>query len=134
MITVTKKTANGNNVCKDIDESTGNTNLDITADNAIGFTCEFPCGYRTVDGGVTQNIDECALDTVEAVCGDANAVCTNNDGSYDCACKTGFGRSIVCQDIEVPTKCTNLGINADNAIGFSCECQAGFISGWWCTI
>ena len=33
------------------------------------------------------DIDECAADTSPC---EANADCTNNEGSFTCACKTGF--------------------------------------------
>ena len=39
------------------------------------------------------DLDECILNSHSC---DANAVCTNNHGSHDCTCKTGFsgdGRS-----------------------------------------
>ena len=38
--------------------------------------------------------DECALDTDDC---DANAVCTDTDGSYECACNDGYsGDGFTC--------------------------------------
>ena len=83
-----------------------------------------------IGNNVCKDIDECQLDTVEAVCGDANAVCTNNDGSYDCACMTGFGRSISCPDIDECTLGTD-NCSADSTCtntegSFECACNDGF--------
>ena len=40
------------------------------------------------------DVDECALGTDNCA---ANAICTNTDGSYTCACNTGYsGDGITC--------------------------------------
>ena len=70
------------------------------------------------------------FNTVEAVCVDANAVCTNNDGSYDCARKADFGRSIVRLDIDECTLGTDdccADATCYNTEGsYACSCNAGF--------
>ena len=53
-------------------------------------------GYEDSGGnGQCSDIDECA--TAKHNC-DSNAECTNSDGSFTCACKTGFtGDGVQCQ-------------------------------------
>ena len=58
-----------------------------------------------------------------------NAACTNNDGSYECACNDGYaGDGFTCEDVSEcdadvcgdNTACTNL------PGSFSCACLDGF--------
>jgi len=60
--------------------------------------CGVECGYAC-DGGepsVCTDIDECALGTDKC---DANAICTNTPGSFDCVCDLGyFGNGLTCAE------------------------------------
>ena len=43
----------------------------------------------------TSDVDECTANTHNC---DSNAACTNSDGSYACACNTGYeGDGIICE-------------------------------------
>ena len=102
------------------------------ANNEGSYECNCDIGYKKPDNGnnVCKDIDECQLDTVENVCGDVNAICTNNVGSYECVCRNGFGRSIVCPDInECDLGTHNCNANAactNNEGSFDCNCDDGF--------
>ena len=72
------------------------------------------------------DIDECLGNPC-----DGNATCSNNAGSYSCACNSGFsGNGTVCQDID---ECTTGQHSCDanaacsNTIGsYSCACNTGY--------
>ena len=72
------------------------------------------------------DIDECLGNPC-----DGNAKCSNNAGSYSCACNSGFsGNGTVCQDIdECTTNQHSCDANAacSNTIGsYSCACNTGY--------
>ena len=50
------------------------------------------------------DIDECELET--DMCDPNHAVCTNNDGSYDCSCIVGFsGNGRTCGKLNMKSFC-----------------------------
>ena len=63
---------------------------------------------------------------------DANAACTDTEGSYTCACLDGFeGDGLTCSNINecadpALNNCDNNAQCQDLAPGFSCTCNAGF--------
>ena len=73
-----------------------------------------------------SDIDECATNT--SGCSQA---CTNNDGSFNCACDEGYellDNERTCRDINECLlgvhDCQQLCVNTDG--GFKCECNSGF--------
>ena len=90
-------------------------------------TCECKDGYSFDMYNACVDIDECLLDYC-----DQNANCSNKEGFYDCACKTGYsGDGYFCYDVDEcetdehdchgRSKCIN-------TIGsFTCFCPAGTV-------
>ena len=75
----------------DIDEcKKGTDGCQKICENTIGsFNCA--CPNRTTlnaDGKTCDDVDECKQANI---CG-ANAECVNSYGTYDCLCKSGFGK------------------------------------------
>ena len=125
----------------DCDEGTGDCDADLTngcetdlntttehcgeCDNACEVNkgtvaCEEGACVATCDDGwagetCDTNVDECAAETSPC---DANATCTDNDGSYDCACNSGYaGDGVDCAASACP----------ENAEGDpACACKAGY--------
>ncbi|XP_041379174.1 neurogenic locus notch homolog protein 1-like, partial [Gigantopelta aegis] len=87
--------------------------------------CDGDCkqGWRDVD--CTQDINECEQNP----CG-LNANCTNTNGSYTCACRTGYsGDGHSCTDINecLNQKSCDINANCTNTDGsYTCTCQAGY--------
>ena len=76
------------------------------------------------------DIDECERGTNEC---DVNSICTDNIGSYDCSCNTGYsGDGFSCEDVDECNETNpmhNCNVNADclNTVGsFMCTCRAGY--------
>ena len=98
----------------------GNTNTGDGCSDA----CVVEDGYTCAEAGVAcVDVDECGADT--SPCG-ANATCTNEPGTFSCACNEGFeGDGETCTDIDEcaadtsPCKEDEICTNTDGS--FSCE-------------
>ncbi|XP_067048022.1 loricrin-like isoform X2 [Acropora muricata] len=84
----------------------------------------------------TEDVDEC---TVSPPFCHVNAQCSNNIGSYNCTCNTGYiGNGKTCTDVD---ECTvsppfcHVNAQCSNNIGsYNCTCNTGFIgNGKTCT-
>jgi hypothetical protein len=123
--------ASGTASC-DADWATGCETDILTSSNHCG-DCAAPCsvvnGTVVCEGGVCvptcdagwngsacdNNIDECGGET--SLC-DANATCTDSEGSFSCACNDGYaGDGTTCALADCPA-------NGENAP--SCACMAGY--------
>ncbi len=82
--------------------------------------------------GICGDVDECT--ETPDICGD-HATCTNEIGSYNCECHSGYGNHVVnvgCSDIDEctvnPTICGTTGdptcVNTDGS--YNCQCPQGF--------
>ena len=76
------------------------------------------------------DIDECTRGTHQC---DMNATCTDNIGSYDCSCNTGYlGDGFICEDINEcnetsPMHNCDINANCNNTDGsFTCTCHHGY--------
>lgn len=74
------------------------------------------------------DVDECAAD--ESPC-DANASCTNSDGSYACECNAGWtGDGATCEKIDYcnvdPAPCSPNATCTSGDLEATCECQSGW--------
>ena len=96
---------------------------------------------------VCKNIDECTGTDVLVNDCIAEAVCSNTDGSFTCACNASFndvkGDGTVCDQIDEcadgtdtcheNASCTNIDITCENGQctteGFTCEYNPGFSGG-----
>jgi hypothetical protein len=104
---------------------------DSNAEAADGCdaACAVEAGWECLTAGSPcTDIDECAADA--APC-DANATCTNSDGSYACACGEGFeGDGTACTDIDecaadaAPCDANATCTNSDGS--YTCACNEGF--------
>ena len=85
-------------------------------------------GY-TYNGVTCVDVNEC--ETNKHNCS-SDAICTNTDGGFTCACKAGYkGDGKICVDVDecaegkdnchTKAKCTN------TEGGFTCACNAGYI-------
>ncbi|CAB3401851.1 unnamed protein product [Caenorhabditis bovis] len=78
--------------CADVDEcANGLHNCHATArcQNYVGgYACFCPMGYRKLDDGSCEDIDECK-EHHSTCCGE-NAQCRNKPGGYTCECLKGF--------------------------------------------
>lgn len=91
-----------NTACVGIDECADDATNTCEApavchDTDASFECRCSEGYFAASGGngnapvVCENINECNQPTiVQAQC-DANALCVDTDGSFECQCSDGFG-------------------------------------------
>ena len=139
--------------CIDIDEC--QTNNGGCAHNCVNNTplsntdqthsCTCNTGFKiveTTDGSVAtecEDIDECKLTGNDRVC-DENATCTNNDGSFTCACnefwrgdKNASGLPNTCIDTDEcalgTDNCSDPNGFCRNLIGspgWECPCQFGY--------
>jgi hypothetical protein len=140
----------GGSVCEDVDECSRESDS-VCNSNAICFDLNgtFACGRRETDGtqtfdvcnagytgdGITcENIDECEeAMTFGTVACQANAKCTDTNGSFACDCVSGYELNIkddTCEDVHEcdanPEICGDAAWLCVNTIGaFNCECPDG---------
>ena len=90
-----------------------------------------PPGFVPSGGAAPcMDVDECADQTDNC---DANATCTNVDGSFTCACNAGFnGDGVTCTDTGdcANDPCADAGdansTCTEGATGYTCACSAGY--------
>uniref|UniRef100_A0A3Q1JLU3 Adhesion G protein-coupled receptor E8 n=1 Tax=Anabas testudineus TaxID=64144 RepID=A0A3Q1JLU3_ANATE len=125
-------------VFSDIDEclrTLGICGPDTDCTNTIGsYICTCSVGFSATNSSLPpgssnqcEDIDEC----LQNVCG--NGICSNNPGSYDCKCNTGYqlvpNATTVCQDVDecsISGICGPLSICTNMPGTYSCACQAGY--------
>lgn len=97
---------------------------DIGAFEYCGEDSCCPEGYENIDG-VCTDVDECALET--AGC-DANAECTNVEGSAVCACEDGyFGDGFSCTTCSTCPSDQGVAEACTATVDTTCEaCDAGY--------
>lgn len=108
------------------------------------FDCPTSCsGNADCTDGTFCIASECAADADECADGthncDANATCTNTEGSFSCACDSGYsGDGTTCTDDDECTAGTDscdanaTCVNVDG--GFACGCDGGYSgNGFTCT-
>ncbi|CAH1251723.1 FBN3 [Branchiostoma lanceolatum] len=94
---------------------------------APGYSCECLAGYTMLaDNTTCVDIDECSTDAHDC---DAEATCTNTEGSFNCTCNTGYtGDGTTCTDIdECQTSnggCDRICLNMEGS--YQCACDSGF--------
>eukprot|EP00055_Hartaetosiga_balthica_P017745 m.122278 g.122278 ORF g.122278 m.122278 type:complete len:1122 (+) comp9393_c1_seq4:241-3606(+) len=98
--------------------ATCNTNTNMCECNS-GFSSAVGHGYDCDD------VDEC-----QTTCTSSNTVCTNTDGSYMCACESGYMITDpdTCGDVnECDTMCMgNLQVCTNTLGSYTCECETGY--------
>merc|ERR1712176_741202 len=139
-----KKPANGKNICKDVDECTGqdiltnNCDALATCSNTDGsFTCACNAGFADTngDGTLCDQVDECADASLNDC--DPLATCSNlditadNTAGFACVCNEGYvGDGTACKDIDEcadgTAQCPENSTCANNDGGFDCTCNEGF--------
>ncbi len=133
--------------CDEDDQNGCETDLQISLENCgecgsvcgaengtgecIGGSCAITCdaGFEQLDDGVCTDVDECDREIDDC---DVNASCTNEEGSFSCACNDGFeGDGTNCADIdECADGASDCGANAvciNEDGGFSCACDEGYV-------
>ena len=116
--------------CVDIDECLQSTSLcqGMKCRNAIGsFQCYCEVGFYANGSNTCTDINECLSNPCEDVC-------VNKEGSYECACKDGYGLTATnggtsCVDIDECQQNASLcqGMKCRNAMGsYQCYCEVGF--------
>ena len=139
--------------CEDIDECAdpvrraaieNDCHADAACTNTIGsYECGCNDGYFG-NGTDCENSNECGTDTAGVLGGvtdgfwdthncDANANCTDNVGSFDCACNDGYsGNGTFCEDVN---ECDDAALNQCHADsdcmnldgGYNCTCHDGYV-------
>eukprot|EP00961_Rhodomonas_salina_P077043 1033650-Rhodomonas_salina.2 len=95
----------------------------------VSAVCVCTAGFRR-SGPACEDADECAAGA-DNNC-DANAACANTDGSFTCACNSGFSGSdgTECANIDEcmagSDNCDGNGACTDTDGSFTCWCNAGF--------
>ena len=110
------------------------SNVRVTAETGNNFiesirydigTCD--SGYTGDETGACTDDDECSLGTDNC---DTNASCTNIDGSFSCACNSGYSGDGVTCDADV-LKCVKFttadGTSAEGYFGFTAKSTEGRI-------
>ncbi|XP_060566863.1 nidogen-1-like [Ruditapes philippinarum] len=96
----------------------------LAAKNVVTCDCTgsgYTGDYCTVD------VDECASSSSNNC--DENAQCTNTNGSFTCACNTGYtGDGVSCTDIDEcdNTPCDSNATCENTAGSFTCTCNTGY--------
>ena len=77
---------------------------------------------------IPLDINECSTGVQDC---HSNATCTDNDGSFSCACITGFsGDGVTCSDVDECTEGSHscdTNANCTNNVGnYTCECNTGW--------
>lgn len=106
-------------------------NSTCIAQTASTFVCVCAQGYIDQNGACVD-IDECV--NAELLC-DPNATCTNQPGSYQCGCNSGYedtnGDGTLCRQIneclEGTDQCDANASCTDTEGDYECECDAGYI-------
>ena len=139
--------------CTDINECKMNSNSCCANEDCVNsegnYSCECKDGWRksensslSISERCTSNhinplcveVDECADEThnCSSQNGQANALCTNTIGSFQCTCTQGWqGDGFYCNDIN---ECANGSVCGDNQFcintvgNYSCSCLEGFTS------
>ena len=74
------------------------------------------------------DINECIEETDDC---SENAICINNQGSYECQCNSGYeGDGKTCDDVDECESTDSCSVNADciNSLGsYSCSCKTGYL-------
>jgi len=122
-------TGNGYSSCLDISDCYSQCVHGFCSDLGVDdFKCTCDDGY--MNRKCDYDINECTTYTHECA---RHALCTNNDGSYTCACNGGWSgdgasQGTGCMDIDDCAsnpcdygECTDQGADA-----YTCECQEGF--------
>jgi hypothetical protein len=89
-----------------------------------GGLCVLACDDGWEGSLCDTNIDEC----LNSPC-DANAACTDNEGSFSCACNTGYaGDGLSCSNVDecLSNPCGANAACTDNAGSFTCACNTGY--------
>ena len=128
-----KKPANGNNICKEINEcKDGIHNCHEWAEctNTAGsFECK--CGAGTIGNGVQcTQVDECKTGLHEC---DPNATCKDQDFGYSCSCNSGWVQGdteFACVDKDEcndgTAECPDHSTCINNPGSYDCECNNGY--------
>jgi hypothetical protein len=102
---------------------------DGLADSADGVCVPCGAGYTGFDRDCTD-VDECAT---AGFCGTGAASCTNEPGTFRCACAAGYATAAatgaLCENIDECATATNpcgAGTCTDNAGSYTCTCQSGY--------
>ncbi|XP_078578168.1 uncharacterized protein LOC144863080 [Branchiostoma floridae x Branchiostoma japonicum] len=97
------------------------------SNEAPGYSCECLAGYTMLaDNRTCIDIDECSTGAHDC---DAQATCTNTEGSFNCTCNDGYtGDGNTCTDIdECQTSnggCDRICLNIEGS--YQCACDSGF--------
>jgi len=94
------------------------------------YFCSCPPGYVAPSfGGTCTDVDECAAGTDNC---DANAACTNAEGTFVCTCNAGYeGSGTSCTDVDecgstALNECSPLASCANTVGAYTCTCNTGY--------